>query len=91
MCAAFEFYKTALKVLQTEQTENKTMLFHLLKSSGVKSLAKEGITKITAFALAHLIEDAKNKGKKVGVFPIDDDAWIDVGQWTEYRQAVERL
>ena len=30
-------------------------------------------------------------GKKVGVYPIDDDAWIDVGEWAEYRQAIERL
>ena len=23
-------------------------------------------------------------GKKIGVFPIDEDAWIDVGQWSEW-------
>ena len=43
------------------------------------------------YHITHLIEDAKNKGKKVGVFPVDDDAWIDIGQWTEYKQAIERL
>ena len=43
------------------------------------------------YHITHLIEDAKNQGKKVGVFPIDDDAWIDVGQWAEYKKAVERL
>jgi len=43
------------------------------------------------YHITHLIEDAKNKGKKVGVFPIDDDAWIDVGQWTEYQQVVTKL
>ena len=37
------------------------------------------------------IEDAKNIGKKVGVFPIDDEAWIDVGQWAEYKKAVDIL
>ena len=30
-------------------------------------------------------------GKKVGVFPIDDDAWVDVGEWAEYRKASEKL
>mgnify|MGYP004146148829 CR=1 FL=1 len=35
------------------------------------------------------IEDAKNIGKKVGVFPIDDDAWIDVGQWAEYHKTID--
>jgi len=43
------------------------------------------------YHITHLIEEAKNKGKKVGVFPIDDDAWIDVGQWAEYKQAIDRL
>ena len=43
------------------------------------------------YHITHLIEDAKNKGKNVGVFPIDDDAWIDIGQWTEYKKAVELL
>ena len=43
------------------------------------------------YHITHLIEDAKNQGKKVGVFPIDDDAWIDIGQWAEFRKAVEKL
>ena len=43
------------------------------------------------YHITHLVEEAKNKGKKVGVFPIDDDAWIDVGQWAEYKKVVERL
>ena len=41
------------------------------------------------YHITHLIEDAKNQGKKVGVFPIDDDAWIDIGQWAEYKKAIE--
>ena len=43
------------------------------------------------YHITHMIEDAKNKGKKVGVFPIDDDAWIDVGQWAEYQKAIKNL
>ena len=43
------------------------------------------------YHITHLIENVKNKGKRVGVFPIDEDAWIDVGQWTEYKQAIQRL
>ena len=41
--------------------------------------------------ITHLIEDLKNNGKKVGVYPIDDDDWIDVGQWAEYKESVELL
>ena len=43
------------------------------------------------FHITHLIEEANNIGKKVGVFPVDEDAWVDVGQWAEYQKAVVRL
>jgi len=43
------------------------------------------------YHITHLIEDAKNIGKKVGVFPIDDDAWIDVGEWAEFRKAIDKF
>jgi len=41
------------------------------------------------FHITHLIELAKDFGKIVGVFPIDDETWVDVGQWTEYKKVVE--
>ncbi len=49
------------------------------------------IPKNKFYHITHLIEDAKEQGKKVGVFPINDDAWIDVGQWAEYRKAIEKF
>ena len=49
------------------------------------------IPKDTFYHITHLIEDLKNSGKKVGVFPVDDDDWIDVGQWAEYNKAVNML
>ncbi len=38
-----------------------------------------------------LIEKAKNKGYRVGVFPIDEKSWIDIGQWDEYQKAIKHL
>ena len=38
-----------------------------------------------------LIEKVKSNGKRVGVFPIEEDAWIDIGQWEKYRSALRRL
>jgi len=38
-----------------------------------------------------LFDDAKRKKKKVGVYPIDEKSWIDVGQWSEYKKAIEKL
>ena len=49
------------------------------------------IPKNRVYHFTDLIEDAKNSGSKVGVYPIDDDSWIDVGQWAEYQKVVERL
>jgi len=43
------------------------------------------------YHITHLIDDAKKDGKRIGVYPIADDAWIDVGQWAEYQKAVEQL
>ena len=43
------------------------------------------------FHITDLIEKVKSKGKKVGVFPIEDGAWIDIGQWEEYRSALRKL
>ena len=43
------------------------------------------------FHITDLIAKVKSKGKRVGVFPIEDDAWIDIGQWEEYRSALKRL
>ena len=43
------------------------------------------------YHITELIEDAKKQGMKVGVYPISEDAWIDVGQWAEYRKSVDRL
>jgi len=41
------------------------------------------------YHITHLIENLKNSGKKIGIFPVDEDAWIDVGQWAEYRKAMD--
>jgi len=49
------------------------------------------IPKNKLYHFTHLIKDAQKSGNRVGVYPIDDDAWIDIGQWAEYQKAVERL
>ena len=54
--------------------------------------AKSGTTLIHSFIhTGFMHEDAKNLGKKVGVYPIDDNDWNDVGQWAEYKHMVEKM
>ena len=43
------------------------------------------------FDATELIEAIKQSGKKVGVYPIDEKSWIDIGQWEEYKKAVDKL
>ncbi|HQV30370.1 MAG TPA: nucleotidyltransferase family protein [Calditrichia bacterium] len=43
------------------------------------------------FHLTHLIEKAQEAKLKVKVFPISEKAWIDTGEWSEYRKALELI
>ena len=43
------------------------------------------------YHITELVEKAINNGNRVGVYPISDDSWIDVGQWAEYKQALEKI
>ena len=73
---------------------NEKPHYNFLINTGFYVLNPEILTLIPNnefYHITHLIENVKNKGKKVGVFPIDEDAWIDVGQWAEYKQALEHL
>ena len=41
--------------------------------------------------MTDLIKLAKTRKKRIGAYPIDDESWIDVGQWSEYHKAIEKL
>ncbi|HCE45632.1 MAG TPA: hypothetical protein DET40_18985 [Lentisphaeria bacterium] len=43
------------------------------------------------FHVTHLIEDVNSKGGKIGIFPINESAWIDIGEWKEYKLALEKF
>ena len=43
------------------------------------------------FNITDLIKKIKDSRGKVGVFPIDEKSWIDIGQWDEYQKAVRHL
>lgn len=40
------------------------------------------------FHMTDLIHDLKVNGFKVGVYPITEHSWIDIGEWAEYKKAV---
>ncbi len=41
------------------------------------------------FHITHLIDRVKENGGQIGVYPVSEKAWIDVGQWAEYREALK--
>lgn len=43
------------------------------------------------FHITDLIEKLRSQGRPIGVFPISDKAWIDTGEWSQYRSAVAQL
>ena len=49
------------------------------------------IPKNSYYQITHIIEDVKKEGMNIGIYPITDDLWIDIGQWTEYKKAIELL
>ena len=36
-----------------------------------------------------IVENANKKKMKVGVYPIEDSKWLDIGQWSEYRKSLK--
>jgi len=53
-------------------------LFHLIK--------KNKFTNFTDF-----ISIAKKRKKKVGVYPVSEQSWLDFGQWDEYNKTLKKL
>ena len=41
------------------------------------------------FHITHLIDKVKENNGTIGVYPVSEKAWIDVGQWAEYRKALK--
>lgn len=42
----------------------------------------------TFFHITHLIERIKERGGKVGVFPISEKSWVDIGEWQFYAKVL---
>lgn len=38
-----------------------------------------------------LIENCHKKGMKVGIFPISEASWMDMGQWNEYHKTLDKF
>ncbi len=57
---------------------------YILEPHVLKSIPDNEFLHIT-----DLIEKVKKNGGKIGVFPISEKAWMDIGQWNEYQQTLK--
>ena len=60
--------------------------FYIMKKKLVKIIPKNSPLDMDKF-----IAQLKTKGKKIGVYPIDDSSWKDVGEWNEYKKVVDLI
>jgi dTDP-glucose pyrophosphorylase len=68
--------------------------YNFLVNIGMYILEKDTVEHIPDnefFHITHLIEKVQESGGKVGVYPIGDKAWIDVGEWSEYKKALSNI
>lgn len=68
--------------------------FSFLASTGMYIINPDLINLIpedTFFHITDLMNLVRKNGGKVGVFPIGEDAWLDTGEWHEYRKTVDKL
>lgn len=65
--------------------------FNFLVNTGLYILNPKTLDMIPdtgIFHMTHLMDELKSKGGRIGVYPISEGSWIDVGQWREYREAL---
>lgn len=43
------------------------------------------------YNVTDLIEDSKAGGGRIGVFPISERSWTDIGEWEKYKEALEHF
>jgi dTDP-glucose pyrophosphorylase len=68
--------------------------FNFLVNTGMYIINSELLEFIPYNELFHvtdLIEKVKNLGLKVGIYPISENSWIDVGEIDEYKKALLKL
>lgn len=68
--------------------------YDFLVSTGMCVLKEKMLTLIPEnekFHITDLIKSAQRDGRRIGVFPISEKAWIDIGQWEEYHKSLKLL
>lgn len=68
--------------------------FTYIINSGMYVLEKHVLNEIpdnTFIHITELIEKIKEKGGRVGVFPVSEKSWFDIGEWAEYQETLKHF
>jgi NDP-sugar pyrophosphorylase family protein len=92
LVSALKHYKVPYGTLETgdqgilkELAEKPKLTFQI--NSGLYILEPDLLEEIPENSFYHitdLIENVKKKGDKIGVFPVSEGSWKDIGEWDEY-------
>lgn len=78
---------------ELEMMEEKPK-YDLLVNTGVYLLNQDVLSMIPfdeRFDMTDLIKLLRSQNKRVGVYPVSSESWIDVGRWEEYKKHIENL
>ncbi len=68
--------------------------YDLLANTGMYLLEPKALSFIpenSHFDMTDLIRKVQDNGLKVGIFPVSEKSWIDVGQMSEYKEIINKL
>jgi len=68
--------------------------FEFLASAGLYLIGKKIlklIPKNKFFDITDLIKLSQKKLYKIGIYSINENSWLDVGQWQEYKRTIKLL
>jgi len=85
-----------LKLLKNgdlQKIDEKPNLSYLINTGLyiLKPSVLELIPKNKLFDMTDLIKKIKSKGKSIGVYPINEDSWSDVGEWNEFKKTERKF
>jgi dTDP-glucose pyrophosphorylase len=78
--------------LLEEMSEKPELTFKI--NAGLYLLEPELLNEIPKDAFFHiteLITQVKERGGRVGVFPVSEKSWVDIGEWPEYIKTVRSI
>jgi len=94
--AALKNYSIPYGIVETRENGILTDIkekpeYTFMINSGMYILEPAMIDQIpedTFYNITDLIEKVKNNGGRVGVFPVSEKSWFDIGEWDEYRKTL---